>query len=222
MAKRRPKTGEARHTNQPVKIDRLPAYVHAAILTLRNQQGMTWTEIEALSAEPFGEGKSGFINWDELPTDVLELFPHLRLPHSNLHRWYDLRVTQVQQETMRQATRAQEIAKAFASATVEGDDAAVMNAARDTLMSVLCEDGTSKGRQNAAKALIKLGDLQQKARANDIKERKVSVDEQTLQIKLDQIKRKAEELLDKVGNGGAAPMSSEELTQRVREIYGLT
>ncbi|HEX5234155.1 MAG TPA: hypothetical protein VFW25_02365, partial [Silvibacterium sp.] len=80
MAKSRPKTGERRVVQQPLKIDRLPIEVRAAIQQLRDQ-GKTWPEIEELSSLKYSEqwstGKGGFVNWDALPTDVLELFPNL-------------------------------------------------------------------------------------------------------------------------------------------------
>ena len=182
-------------------------------------------EIEALSAEPFGRDKDGFVDWDNLEPELVALFPNKRIPHTNLHRWHDLRNEQVAAEAARLSIAAQQIAKSFAKATVANDDLAVMNAARDTIMGVLTEDASAEGRQNCAKSLIKLGDLMQKARANDIKERKVSVDEQTLQIKLDEIKRRTEALLKSVegtAEGTAQPMTQAELVSAVRGIYGLT
>ncbi len=112
MAKSKPKTGQPRLWNQPLKIDRLPPSVHEAIITLRNKAGKTWPEIEELSALPADKG--GFVEWENLPTPVLELFPEMRLPHSNLHRWYDIRVDQVQKQVMEYSAKAREIAQAFA------------------------------------------------------------------------------------------------------------
>lgn len=222
-SRRRPGTGETRKTNQPLKIDRLPPAVHEAICALRNQAGKTWQEIEDLSGEPFGKGQLGFVDWVNLPTPVLELFPDMRLPHTNLQRWYDIRVEQVQADVIRSATKAREIARAFAKSVVAGDDEAVINAARDTLMGVLAEDGSPVGRGNVAKGLIKLGELMQKAKTNRIRERKVAVDEQTLQMKLDTIKQKAGELLAAVAGEtpGAEPLSREEVLNRVKDIYGV-
>ena len=222
------KTGEKRKTNQPLKIDRLPASVHDAILYLRNYAGKTWQEIEARSAAKYSNewqtDGGGFVDWDEVSVAVLELFPDMRLPHSSLHRWYDLRVAQVQQDVLIRSKQAQAIAKAFVKANLVNDEQGVINAARDTLMGILAEDGTAQGRKGAAGGLIKLGDLMQKARANTIKERKVAVDEQELQIKLNLIKQKAGEVI-KAAEGETAPgapqMSREELLQKVREIYGV-
>lgn len=182
MAKPRPKTGERRETNQPLKIDKLPPSVHDAILVLRNQRGKTWQEIEDLSAEPVGAGKLGFVEWDKLPTLVLQLFPDLRLPHSSLHRWFDLRVAQVRKDVLVRSEQARTIAESFAKSNLVNGDDAVINAARDTLMGVLSEDGTEGGRLNATKGLIKLGELMQKARTNIIRDRKVGTEERRIKL----------------------------------------
>lgn len=247
MAKQRPRTGDARQTNQPFKIDRLPIRVRESIELLYNHVGKTWEQIEALSAEPFDphwavffvddapddEGKKkkdgkiiprgGFVDWDGMDTAILELFPDLRIPHSTLQRWYDVRVRQVQANVLHRAAQAREIATAFAKAVVKKDDEAVINAARDTLMGVLSEDGSVGGRQNAAKGLIKLAEVMQKAKTVRLNERKVNVAEQILQIKLDEIKRRTQELLDKLGKGDgpAVPMTREELLGKLGELYGV-
>ncbi len=244
--KPRPKTGEARKTNQPLKIDLLPPSVHDAILKLRNQYGKTWQEIEEYSAQkillmtakqvaetasakkttvqPDTVLPGGFVDWDNLPMHVLEQFPDMRLPRTSLHRWYDIRVAQVRTEVEVRSRQARVIAESFAKSSLVNGDEAVINAARDTLMGVLAEDGTEAGRLNATKGLIKLGDLMQKARTNAIRDRKVTVDEQNLQLKLDAIKQKAASVIEAVEGeaAGAAPtMSREDVIRTVREIYGV-
>jgi hypothetical protein len=195
MTKARPKTGEKREVNRPLNIDRLPVEVRDAILQLRDA-GKTWPEIEELSSLPYNPNWAtkggGFVNWEEQPTPVLELFPDLRIPHSNLHRWYDLRIRQVMAETMARSAQAREIAAAFAKSVVKGEDEAVLNAARDQIMSVLAEDGTPKGRMKAAAALIALAEMMQERRSNDIKERKVAVDARRMKLLEDREKRACE------------------------------
>jgi hypothetical protein len=222
MTKPRPKTGEKREVKRPLNIDRLPVEVKDAILQLRDQ-GKTWPEIEELSALP--KDKGGFIDWEALPTPVLELFPDLRLPHSNLHRWYDLRVSQVVAETMARSAQAREIAAAFAKSIVKGEDEAVVNAARDQLMAILAEDSTGKGRLNATKGLIALADIMNERRLNDIKERKVAVDERrikALEAREALTRKKLEAETDKA----ASKLKKGELTvediNRLRErVFGL-
>ncbi len=186
MKSSRPKTGDKRRANQPLKIDRLPAVVHEAIQYLKNIRGKTWQEIEEQSSRPFSanwqKDFGGFVPWETLPIDVLELFPDLRLPHTNLHRWYDLRVSQVQAEVMARSEQARVIARAFAKSVVAKSDEAVINAARDQIMSVLSEDASPKGRMSAAKALIGLAEVMQGARGNKIKERKATVDERRIRM----------------------------------------
>lgn len=184
MKTRRPRVGERRQKNQPLKIDKLPVEVRDAIQYLRNQENKTWAEIEELSALPYDKDwrskPAGFIDWQSLPLATLELFPDLRLPQTNLARWFDLRIEQVYRETMARAAQAREIAAAFAKSIVADDDAAVLNAARDMIMSVLTDDATPKGRMKTAGALIALAEMMQERRLNDIKERKVAVDERRL------------------------------------------
>jgi hypothetical protein len=182
---KRPRTGERRQVNQPLKIDKLPPKVHEAILMFRNKLGRTWEEIEALSALPAkAESKAdrGFVDWDSLETEVLGLFPERRLPHTSLHRWYDLRVSQVRRDVEQRSVVARQLAESFAKSAVDGSDEAVINAARDQLMSLLAEDLTPGGRAKAAAGLIALAEILQAARANDIKERKVGVDERRISV----------------------------------------
>lgn len=190
---KRPRTGERRKVNQPLKIDKLPPEIHEAILTLRNKAGKTWEEIEALSAEP--KDKSGFIDWESLPLPVLELFPEMRLPHTSLHRWYDLRVSQVRRDVEQRSVIARQLAESFAKSVVDGQDEAVLNAARDQLMSLLAEDVTPKGRANAAKGLIALAEILQEARSNDIKEKKVAVESRRMKL-LEEREKAARERVD--------------------------
>ena len=114
--RRRPATGEKRRTQQPLKIDKLPIEVREAILWLRNNEGRTFDQIEEQSAQPYSEkwrtDGRGFVNWEALPLPVLELFPMLHLPHSNLQRWHDLRFKQVQRDIEARSAQARELATA--------------------------------------------------------------------------------------------------------------
>ncbi len=226
--KRRPATGEKRKTNQPLKIDRLPAEVRDAIQLLKNGRGKTWQEIEELSALPYnGEWQTkggGFVDWDNLPTAVLELFPELRLPHSNLHRWYDLRVSQVTAETLARSAQARVLAAAFAKSVVQRDDEAVLNAARDQLMSLLAEDASPGARIEAAKGLIALAQKMQTARLNDLRERKVGVDERRVKM-LEERERVARERVDQAtqqaAKKGTRQFSLEDINLLRERTFGL-
>jgi len=206
--RKRPATGDARKTHHPLKIDRLPVLVQAAICDLY-RGGFTWMEIEQLSKQPIAE--RGFVEWDKLDTEVLELFPGRYIPHSNLHRFYDLRIAQVKKSVMERSSQAREVAEAFANSVVEGGSEAVVNAARDTIMTVLAEDNSAGGRSKAARALVGLAEVMQTARANDIKERKVAVDER----KMAQMEKDAElrsERMQQETQSAAKKLTKGELT----------
>jgi hypothetical protein len=227
MTKPRVKTGDKRAVNRPLNIDRLPPHVHDAILQLKNQLGKTWDEIEALSAEEFKQdGKGGFIDWESLPTDVLELFPNLRLPHSSLHRWYDLRVSQVTREAIARTAQAREIAATFSKAIVGKQDEAVINAATAQLMGLLAEDASPKARISATRGLIVLAEVMQSVRANTIKERKVAVDERKLkaleareELSRRKLEQETENAAKKLGKGGEVTL--EDLNRLRERTFGL-
>ena len=231
MATKRPRTGERRRTQQPLKIDRLIAAVpplQDIILQLKNGQGKTWQEIEEQSGRTYSQNwnsdSGGFIDWQALPLPVLELFPDLRLPHSNLHRWYDLRVRQVMAEVQARSVQARELAAAFAKSIVAKDDEAVLNAARDQLMSLLAEDTSPKARISATKGLIALAEMLQGKRANDIKERKVAADERRIKL-LEDRERQARERIDQATQQavrkGTGQFSIEDINLLRERTFGL-
>jgi len=140
----RPKTGEKRKTRLPLKIDRLPQGAKDAIETLYNR-GRTWVEIAEQSAKPYSKewekDGGGFIDWVEVDTDALELFPGLRLAKSSLQRWFDLRIAQVRSQVMAESAKTRVWVEALASKDVAGTNAAVMNAARDQAFALMQQVG---------------------------------------------------------------------------------
>jgi hypothetical protein len=148
MGSRR-KTGQKPQVRQPLKIDKLPLEVRDEIQKLR-AAGRTWIEIEELSAK--------FVKWESLSTPVLELFPDMRLPHSSLQRWYDLRVEQVKAETMAQAEKSRELAASFAGMKFEKLPAAVESALSDQIFSLM-EASDMGSRSKAITELQKLARL---------------------------------------------------------------
>lgn len=224
-SQKRPRTGERRQVKQPLKIDRLPPEVHEQILYLRNHDGKTWEEIEAISAQPFDTKKqTGLVDWNALPAAVRKLFPEKRLPHSSLHRWYDLRVSQVRRDVEERSTIARELAESFAKSAVTGSNEAVTNAARDQLMSLLAEDLTPKGRVGATKGLIALAEILQAARANDIKERKVGIDARKIKI-LEDREKQARDRLDRetqrAAKKGGGQFSLDDINLLRERTFGL-
>ena len=136
----RPKTGEKRKAQQPLKIDLLGSDVRDDILALR-ETGSTWAEIEERSAKPYSEkwveDGGGFIQWETFSLAVLNEFPLMRLPKSSLQRWYDIRISQVRQQVAAEAAKAREFAAVFADKGLDGANAAVVNAMRDQVFSLM-------------------------------------------------------------------------------------
>jgi hypothetical protein len=224
MANRR-KTGEPQKARQPFSIDRLPPAVREAIELLRNKFGKTWEQIEAISAEKFDANLvplGCFVNWDALDTNVLELFPNLRIPKSNLQRWYDVNVQQKREDVLRRSAQARELAEAFADGDVPGSDDAVQNALRDTIMGMLQENTSSLGRDRTAELLLRLAEVQQKSRTNKLRERVVGVAERKIaQLEKDANQRRAKmeaesaKLAKKASKGEVTPADIDRLRERV-------
>jgi hypothetical protein len=228
MTNKRPRTGEKRKKQQPLKIDRMPVEVRDAIQFLKNVAGKTWQEIEELSSLPFNkkwrtEG-GGFVDWDSLPTSVLELFPDMKLPHSNLHLWYDLRVRQVVAEVQIRSAQARELAASFAKSVVKGGDEAVLNAARDQLMSLLAENVGPDARILATKGLIALAQKMQTRRLNDLRERKVATDERKMKL-LEEREQRARDHVDQAtqqaAKKGTGQFSLEDINLLRERTFGL-
>jgi len=170
--KARPKTGEKRVVRQPLGIDQLPEEARAAIQQ-RRAEGCTWMEIE--------EASQKFVAWKELPAKVAALFPHRRLPHSNLQRWYDLRVEQVNREMMEKAGRARELAGAFASRGFKDLPDAVRNALGDLVFSLM-ESGSSADQGRLRKELMELGWLLNDYKKTEIKQGVLAVQKKRVDL----------------------------------------
>src|SRR5260370_40653547 len=97
----RPKTGEPRQTRQPFAIDKLPSAWRDRIIALR-ARWLTWEQIEQ---------ESTTWEWDKLDEELaLSHFADKRIPHSTLHRWYDVQVAQKLEEIEEERVASREIA----------------------------------------------------------------------------------------------------------------
>ena len=199
---RRPATGERRRVRQPLKIDRLPVEIHDRIRASRDQ-GMTWGEIERDSPS--------WPQWEKADAAALALFPGQRLPHSNLRRWYDLRVEQALQEQDRQAIAAQAAAKQCAVRGFENLTASVKHALGETVFEIL---NAGQPREKIASALPELGRLLVHFERNDL-----------MRQQIEQQKEKTDLWATKHGLHPAVPkkeVPGEQLQQKLDEIYGLS
>jgi hypothetical protein len=191
---------------QPLKIDKLPRTSISKIQEKRSV-GWTWAEIES-DSQTWKEAL------EKVDAKTAALFPGGKLPHSNLSRWYDLRVEQVKQEVMAKAQRAREFAEAFASRGFKDLPEAVRAALADTIFGLM-EDPSKKQDAELRYNLIELGKLLAKERKLDIDEKKVEIEKQKLQ----QVQVKVKGLKDAVDKKKLDP---KELGKKLDEIYGLT
>ncbi|HZU33723.1 MAG TPA: phage protein Gp27 family protein [Candidatus Angelobacter sp.] len=179
-ARKKPKTGERRLSRQPLKIDRLPIEVRDKIQLLR-AEGKTWKEIEELSEK--------FVPWDSLPTPLLNMFPDLRLPHSSLARWYDLRVDQVLNEAAAEQIRARQIAAEFAGAGITNLSDAVIHAMSDQIFAQM-QFSDEAHREKAQAGLGQLALLVSRLERTKLAKDKLDLERE----KLDAQKKKLQEL----------------------------
>jgi hypothetical protein len=145
MATRR-KTGERPQVRQPLKIDKLSPEFREHIQSLR-AENKTWLEIEELSPK--------FEQWNKETAEAKRLFPGLRLPHTNLSRWYDLRVEQVMREKLAEAQRDREYVEKLANDIFPGTADAVTNALRQRVFALM----QARGEKNDTKLLQALSDF---------------------------------------------------------------
>jgi hypothetical protein len=213
MASRR-KTGQKPLVRQPLKMDKLPTELLDRVMKER-AAGRTWMEIEEMSPR--------FEEWEKTPETIRAEFPGLKLPHSTLLRWHDLRVDQVKKEMMAQAEKAREIAGLFAGREFKDLPEAVRNALGDKIFALM-QSADEKAQGKTLKGLLDLGWLLAQQRKLELQERKQQTDERELELKIEAVRAKVAALKKDVeGSGGKKKqLSPEELKQRVDEIYGLS
>lgn len=171
-----PRTGEPRKVRQPLRIDKLSTGVREAILRAR-ADGATWQEAAERASKVAGES----------------------LAASVVHRWYDLRVEQVQREVMAQAERARAIAGVFAAKGFKDLPEAAVNALSSEVFAVM-EAGSASERE---KSLGNLVFVLSKLIAAQAAQKRVQLEQQKIEL----AKKKFEELrnkADKATNEAAA------------------
>lgn len=229
MTKARPKTGEKREVRQPLKIDLLPQVARDAILALRDPGGLTWTEIEERSAKPYSKDwekdGGGFIDWESLDLKVLEAFPDMRLPKSSLHRWFDLRIDQVRRQVLSESAQAREFAAAFVSKDLEGGNAAVVNAMRDQVFSLMQSAGDGDkskflaGLNLLSLTISRLQRVELLGRRVEVDERKVTQLEQDAELKRKRFLKEMDEAETKITRGEA--LTAEDINRIRERVFGL-
>jgi hypothetical protein len=122
------KTGQTRKVRQPLNIDRLPLLLQDRIRAER-VDGRRWLDIEADSPS--------WKEWESVDPGVQALFPGRRLPHSNLQRWYDLRIEQRLREVEHDAVKVRSIADSFAARTFDDLTGSAKNALAEQVFMLI-------------------------------------------------------------------------------------
>jgi len=165
-----PKTGEPRRVRQPLRRDRLPLALLDRIRAER-AKGHSWAEIERDSPN--------WQEWEEAPLKVLAAFPDRRLPHSNLQRWHDLRVEQVQRERDGQAVVAQSFADRLAARGIANLGPAVKHALSESVFRLALE-GTDE--QLIRDELCRLARVMAVAEHSEIARRRLEPDRRKVEL----------------------------------------
>jgi hypothetical protein len=172
MASKR-KTGEKPLVRQPLKMDKLPTELLDRVMKER-AAGRTWMEIEEMSPR--------FEEWEKTTKpEIRAEFPGLKLPHSTLLRWHDLRVDQVKREVLADQVKAREIAALFAGKGMKDLPETVRTAISDQLFGMM-QNADEKSRHKVVAGMLALGELMAQQRKLEIQEQKVQAETKRVQL----------------------------------------
>lgn len=212
----RPKTGDKRKTRQPLKLDRAPELLRDRVMKER-AAGRTWSEIEEMSPR--------FEEWEKTAPEIRVQFPGLKLPHSTLQRWHDLRVEQVKREMLADQTRAREIAALFAGNDFKKLPEAVRNAIGDQLFAMM-QSGDDKSRDKVVDGLLALGELLNQQRKTEIREKVAAADLKRVELlerEFEMRKKKFDEETDKTARKAARgkAITTDDINRIRERTFGL-
>jgi hypothetical protein len=182
---KRPRTGEKRRTRQPFEIDKLSQETRDAILRAR-ADGATWEETAERASKVAGRP----------------------LASSVVHRWYDVRVEQVQKEVMAQAERARGIAGMFAGKGFKDLPEATINALSSQVFTLM----ESKGGAEFEASLANLALVLSKLMAAQARTKQVDLARERLDTMAGKVKGLKAAVAKK-------KMTSAELASKLDEIY---
>jgi hypothetical protein len=212
----RRKTGQKQQVRQPLKMDKLPQELLDRIMRER-AEGRTWPEIEEMS--------SRFDEWGKTSAEARAKFPGLRLPHSTLQRWYDLRVEQVKVEVLANQERARKIAALFAGKQFKELPEAVRTAIGDQLFGMM-QNADEKSRHKVVSGLLALGELLNQQRKLDIQDRKVKSETKRVELlerDFEMRKKKFEEETEKTARKAARgkAITTDDINRIRERTFGL-
>jgi len=174
-------------------IDKLPVEVQDRILQER-ASGRTWEQIEQLS----------------------EKFAGRRLPHTSLHRWYDVKFEQVVGEEL----RSQKAREAVLNAWAERDYKDLPASLRNKLADKIADLSLLAGPENAEKfekTLVSIGWLLARYRQLDQEQDRLGLEREKLE-RMQQAGKQVADDIEKAAKKGAQ-VDLTALAQKVREIY---
>ncbi|MGO9643012.1 MAG: phage protein Gp27 family protein [Candidatus Acidiferrales bacterium] len=200
MAKtHRPRTGEARKTRQPFRVDKLPEKVRDAILKAR-AQGRTWEETAEAASSAAGAP----------------------IGHSVCHRWYDVRVEQVQREVLAQSERARELAAAFRGKSFKDLPESAVNALSAEVFAVMEASGGAQREISLGRLVLVLSKLiaaQARQRAVKLEEEKVKL----AKDKFDELRARTEKATSEAARklAGGKPLTVADIDKIRQRTLGL-
>jgi hypothetical protein len=201
-----PKTGVARKTHQTFAIDKLPTAWRDRIIAGR-AKWTTWEQIEQETAA---------WEWDELTGAQRGLFAERHIPHSTLHRWYDVQVRQKLTEIAVERQSSLALAEKLGAGGYEKLDESVKNALADVVFSYVKD---SSAPDLFRKALTEMGWLLARNRQLDIAKMKVEVEKQKVDELIGRAEKATSEVAKKVGHGGGPTL--DDINRVCEQIFGL-
>jgi hypothetical protein len=208
--KRRPRTGEARQTRQPFAIDKLPAEWRDRIVAWR-AKWLTWEQVE--------EETKNF-EWKKLeesdPEFALSHFADKRIPHTTLHRWYDVRMVQELAQAKEERAISQQIVERFAALGFKKLDESVKNALTDVVFK---QRRLSADPAKFQEALEGLALVLTRFKRTEIAKQRVELESKKLERILRTAEKETNEAAKKIGKGGKLTIDD---INRLRErTFGL-
>lgn len=201
-----PKCGQKRRTHQSFAIDKLPTAWRDRIIEAR-AKWTTWEQIEQ---------ETTTWKWDELTEGQKKLFAERRIPHSTLHRWYDVQVKQKLEEIVVEREASLAIAGKLGAGGYEKLDQSVKNAIADVVFGYA---KTSGDAERFRAALADLGWLLARNRQLDIAKMKVDVERMKVEEFIGRAEKATSEAARKIGKGGSLTLDD---INRLRErTFGL-
>lgn len=200
---RRPRKGEKRQHDKPLKVDRLPLEVRDAIQKAR-AAGSTWQETTEAAAAAAAKLKV------EAPSE------------GAVRRWHDLRVEQVVRETFEMDELAEKNLHKFFGRTLAELPAAAVHSLKAQVYGMQSAKTPAQREASIGNFLLLLSriiDAQAKEKRAEIEERKVNL----AQKKFEDLKSKAEKELNaaerKIGKG--QELTGKDIDRIRRKVFGL-